>query len=141
MSEKMIKTGELSQNAGVNKESIRFYERKGLLRKPQRTSGGYRLYSQSDVKRVLFIKNAQTLGFSLKEIRELLDIADGNVVECGEVREIAQRKLDFVRGRISDLQKLETVLRELIRKCARSRQVNGCPIIESISGGIREHED
>jgi len=135
MSDQNIKTGDLSQQAGVNKETIRFYERRGLLHKPDRTPGGYRLYRKADVQRVIFIKNAQALGFSLKEIQELLSIADCTLVECDEVRAIASDKLQFVRNQIESLRNLESVLSKLVKRCARSGQVNDCPIIESISVG------
>ena len=140
MEEEQLKTGELSRRAGVNKETVRFYERKGLLRMPERTSAGYRVYNQRDAERVIFIKNAQKFGFSLSEIRELLDIADGEIIGCGEVRAIAENKLQFVRSQIDSLKRLERVLGTLIKQCSRATQIDGCPIIESIAKGEKPDE-
>lgn len=135
MSDAFLKTGDLSRKAGVNRETIRFYERKGLLRKPERSPGGYRQYGDADVQRVKFIKNAQTLGFNLKEISQLLVIADGSVIDPEDVRDITQEKLTFVRGKISALKQLESVLVALMKRCARSGEADVCPIIESIFDG------
>ncbi len=135
MSNEYIKTGELSREAGVNKETLRFYERKGLIKAPKRTDTGYRLFTQADIERVKFIKNAQKLGFSLNEISELLAIADGEVVRCDEVRKIAEEKLLYIREQIKSLYQLEQVLTELILQCKKADKINCCPIIESISKG------
>lgn len=135
MSNDGIKTGQLAHDAGVSKETLRFYERKKLLREPARTPAGYRVYNESDVLRVLFIKNAQSLGFSLNEVRELLAIADGEVVNCSEVRAIAEKKLRFIRDQIDSLKQLEGVLADLVKRCAKVATIRGCPIIESISKG------
>lgn len=141
MSNEYIKTGELSQEAGVNKETLRFYERKGLLEAPKRTEAGYRLFTQADVERVKFIKNAQKLGFSLNEIRELLAIADGEVVKCSEVRKIAEEKLLYIHDQIQSLYKLEQVLADLISQCKKADTISCCPIIESISKGETNDEN
>ena len=82
MNTDILKTSELAKKAGVNKETIRFYEKKGLLLKPIRTESGYRQYTSKDVERIIFIKNAKELGFALVEIKELLAIADGDIYKC-----------------------------------------------------------
>lgn len=89
-------SGELAAMAKVNKETLRFYERKQLLRLPERTEGGYRNYMVDDLRRVQFIKNAQMLGFSLEEIRELLAIADAEVIDKEDVRRIANDKVEKI---------------------------------------------
>lgn len=136
-----MNTGELARKAGLNKETIRFYEKKGLLPEPRRSSGGYRQFSQDDLERILFIKNAKGLGFSLTEIGELLSIADGEIIDCLEVRSIAEKKLDFVESRIKGLMELKKALFELINQCRKSSKITYCPIIESLSKEVRNDED
>ena len=96
-------TSKLARQSGVNLESIRFYERQGLLRKPARTAGGYRMFTHDDVRSVLFIKRAQELAFSLKEIKELLALRFAPGRRCSEFRARAQAKLDDIDGKLSDL--------------------------------------
>jgi Hg(II)-responsive transcriptional regulator len=138
---KTLHTSELARLAGVNRETIRFYERKGLLPEPERTSGGYRLYSSADLDRLLFIRNAQQLGFTLQEIKELLEIADGRISGCAEVKQLAQKKVDFINEQIKSLSKLRKVLNELIQQCSGSGSITDCPIIESLSQRRKQHED
>ncbi len=130
-----MKTGELASKAGVNKETIRFYENKGLLPNPLRTDSGYRLYENKDVERLIFIKNAKELGFALSEIKELLAIADGNVFKCCDVRIIAENKLEFIENQIQQLTKLKKTLSKLVITCKQSETISDCPIIESLSKG------
>jgi len=94
-------TSKLARQSGVNLESIRFYERQGLLRKPARSAGGYRMFTHDDVRSVLFIKRAQELAFSLKEIKELLALRFAPGRRCSEFRARAQAKLDDIDGRLS----------------------------------------
>ena len=96
--------GVLAEAAGVNVETIRFYQRKGLMQEPDRPLGGIRRYGEADMARVRFIKSAQRLGFSLDEIADLLKLEDGS--HCNEAREQAERKLIDVRARLSDLQRI-----------------------------------
>lgn len=135
MNTHVFRTGELANKAGVNKETIRFYEKKGLLADPVRTEAGYRQYSQEDLKRLVFIKNAKELGFSLSEIKELLAIADGDIYKCDDVRQIAESKLVHINNQMKHLNKLKTTLTKLVTECLRAKTINQCPIIESLSIG------
>lgn len=122
--------GVLAEAAGVNVETIRFYQRKCLMHEPDRPLGGIRRYGEPDLARVRFIKSAQRLGFSLDEIRDLLKLEDGS--HCTEAREQAERKLVEVRARLSDLQRIEGALQGLFERCcAASGQVQ-CPLIEAL---------
>lgn len=137
MNTQLVKAGDLARMARVNRETIRFYEKQGLLPKPERTPSGYRLYSKTDLDRLVFIKNAKQLGFSLSEIKELLALADGKITTCKEVREIAQAKLDLISNQIRNLTKLTKVLSKLVDQCSRSASIADCPIIETLSSNKR----
>ena len=122
--------GVLAEAAGVNVETIRFYQRKGLMQEPDRPLGGIRRYGKADLARVRFIKSAQRLGFSLDEIADLLKLEDGS--HCTEAREQAERKLADVRDRLADLRRIEVALQGLVvRCCATSGQVQ-CPLIAAL---------
>lgn len=122
--------GMLAQGAGVNVETIRFYQRKGLMDEPSRPEGGIRRYGEDDVARVRFIKAAQRLGFSLDEIAELLRLQDGT--HCDEASGLAQQKLEDVRRKLADLTRMEQALASLLRACrSRPRSVS-CPLIASL---------
>ena len=120
----------LAKAADVNVETIRFYQRKGLLTAPVRPLGGIRRYDSSDVSRVRFIKSAQRIGFKLDEIAQLLRLDDGT--HCTEAREIAEHKLTDVRLRLADLHNIESSLSDLIRRCKSSRGKLACPLIASL---------
>jgi len=137
MNTRVFRTGELANKAGVNKETIRFYEKQGLLSDPNRTDSGYRQYSQEDVERLVFIKNAKELGFALSEIKELLAIADGDIYRCCDVRQIAENKLEHINNQLKHLRKLKKTLRRLVTECQRATTIKNCPIIESLSKGIK----
>ncbi|MDR9095500.1 Hg(II)-responsive transcriptional regulator [Burkholderia multivorans] len=122
--------GAFAKAAGVNVETIRFYQRKGLLPEPDRPYGSIRRYGGADVARVKFVKSAQRLGFTLDEIAQLLMLDDGT--HCAEASEIAEHKLADVRRRMADLQRIEIVLTGLVDRCAASRGRVACPLIESL---------
>ena len=105
--------GALAQAAGIGVETIRFYERKGLLPEPPRTPAGYRQYPDDTVDRVKFIRRAQGLGFTLREVLELLDLRVNEVASCGPVEVQELEKLDQVAGKIEALRQMETALRRL----------------------------
>lgn len=122
--------GLLAQAAGVNVETIRFYQRKALLSEPPRPEGGIRRYGGEDVARVRFIKAAQRLGFSLDEVAGLLRLQDGT--HCSEARQLAQQKLADVRRKLADLARMEQALSALERACrARPRSI-ACPLIDAL---------
>jgi len=120
----------LAQEAGVNVETVRFYQRRGLLAEPDKPLGGIRRYAHADVARVLFIKAAQRIGFTLDEVAQLLKLDDGT--QCAEARAIAERKLADVRERLTDLQRIEAALTHLVGRCSASRGQIRCPLIDSL---------
>lgn len=122
--------GAFAAAGGVNVETIRFYQRKGLLAEPDKPYGGIRRYSEADVVRVRFIKSAQRLGFSLGEIAELLALDDGT--HCDAARVLAEHKLKDVRAKLADLRRIESVLARLVRDCCASQGTVSCPMIVSL---------
>lgn len=122
--------GTLANAAGVNVETIRFYQRKGLMQEPDRALGGIRRYGETDLARVRFIKSAQRLGFSLNEIVELLQLEDGT--HCTEARVQAERKLADVRAKLADLTRIEAALADLIARCCAARGRVRCPMIAAL---------
>ncbi len=122
--------GVLAETAGVNVETIRFYQRKGLMQEPDRPLGGIRRYGESDLARVRFIKSAQRLGFSLDEVGDLLKLEDGT--HCTEAREQAEHKLADVRARLADLQRIEGALQGLVERCCATRGQVKCPLIATL---------
>ena len=122
--------GVLAETAGVNVETIRFYQRKGLMQKPDRPLGGIRRYGEADQARVRFIKSAQRIGFSLDEVAQLLQLEDGT--GCGQAREIATHRLLDVRQRLTDLQRIEAALSALVARCADARGRVACPLIAAL---------
>jgi len=125
-----LSIGAFAAAAGVNVETVRFYQRKGLLNEPAKPAGSIRRYGQADVARVRFVKAAQRLGFTLDEVAGLLLLDDG--AQCGEARELAQRKLGAVREKLSDLRKIEAVLARLVRDCGSARGKVSCPLIAEL---------
>lgn len=128
---KTLSIGELAAETDVNIETIRFYEKKGILPQPVRSESGRRLYDQADVKRLNFIHRCRGLGFSLKEIMSLLSLVDGGDYTCKQVHEIAALHVRDIRKKILSLQKMESVLDDLIEHCSRG-DVSECPIIDSL---------
>ena len=122
--------GTLAQRAGVNVETIRYYQRRGLLPEPAKPLGGIRNYAPEHVQRLRFIKRAQQLGFNLEEVGDLLSLEDG--LHCHEVEEIAGQKLAVVRERIAQLKTIESALATLIRKCDSNKRKLRCPIISAL---------
>ena len=124
--------GTLAATAQVNVETIRFYQRKGLMHEPGRPQGGVRRYGAADLGRVRFIKSAQRLGFSLDEVAQLLALEDG--AHCVEAREQAEHKLLDVRAKLADLLRIETALVALVDQCAAARGKIRCPLIATLQG-------
>jgi MerR family mercuric resistance operon transcriptional regulator len=122
--------GVLAEAAGVNVETIRFYQRKGLMQEPERPLGSIRRYSGADFARVRFIKSAQRLGFSLDEVQDLLKLEDGS--HCTETREQAERKLADVRAKLAELHRIEAVLQDLVQRCCAASGEVRCPMIAAL---------
>lgn len=123
--------GQLARQAGVNVETIRYYQRISLIEKPQKPLQGYRRYPAASIARIHFIKRAQELGFTLNEINELLSLNDG---DCNEVRVMAEHKRGVIQQRVNDLQAMQTELEKLIRSCRQNLDgQNRCAIIETLA--------
>ena len=126
--------GALAKKAGMNIETIRYYEKMNLLPKPRRKQDSkYRIYDDNDLKRLLFIKRSKELGFTLKEIKELLNLRIESTATCGDVKHLAEHKLKDIEKRISDLQDIKSVLIKLINRCiCEEVSTDECPILEVI---------
>ena len=128
-----IQIGELSRRTGCNIVTIRYYEQIALLPAPARSAGRYRVYDTADVRRLAFIRRSRELGFTLDEVRTLLSLSAGDGQDtCANVREVAERHLADVRAKIGDIQAMEHVLADAVRRCAAG-EVPGCPIIDALS--------
>lgn len=128
-----LSIGVLARQADVGVETIRYYQRQGLVRAPKKPHGQIRRYDQQDVHRIRFIKSAQRLGFSLKEISELLRLADG--AHCAEASRMAERKLHDVRQKLADLTHMEAVLNHLVSACHDPDKRVSCPLIMALESG------
>jgi Hg(II)-responsive transcriptional regulator len=128
--DRQLTRGELAKRGGVNIETIRYYERLGLLPKPPRSAAGYRLFSADDARRVHFIKRAQELGFSLKEIEELLALQNAPHTTRADVRKRAEAKIADIDEKLRDLQAMKESLEQLTATCSGRGPVCGCPILE-----------
>jgi MerR family mercuric resistance operon transcriptional regulator len=139
--EKLLTIGQLAKTAGVNVETIRFYQRKRLMPEPHRPLGGIRRYGQPDLARVKFIKSAQRLGFSLAEIGQLLLLDHG--MQCSAAAQVASRHMVDVRARLRDLSRIEAALSELLKRCAHHRGKVVCPLIAALhaNAGCRQVTD
>ena len=133
MKENALTSGRLAVRAGVKRETIRFYERQGLLPEPMRTASGYRIYETSALQQLVFIRRAKALGFSLQEISELLALANGSLTNCRDVRRVAERRLAVVEQQLKDLMRLQNSLRQVIGKCKTGRRPGKCPIVEQLT--------
>ncbi len=130
----------LAHAAGVHIETVRFYEREGLLPKPERSSGGHRLYSEDDAERLKFIQRAKDVGFTLKEISELLFLRESDIATCGDVSEVAGRKLAEIEAKLSLLEHMRDHLKELITHCpGGSAAVDRCNILQDLEGKLDCH--
>lgn len=126
---KEMTIGVLARAAGVNSETIRYYQRRGLIATPRKPPGGVRRYNTNTLAQLRFIKRAQQLGFTLREITDLLKLGEGS---CAATRTLAERKRADIGARIQDLQAMRATLEKLIRSC-RADMRPACPIIESLS--------
>ena len=124
--------GALSKRTGVNIETIRYYERIGVMPAPLRTEGGQRVYDDDHIKRLSFIRRCRALGFSLDDIRALLKLVDGGDHTCGEVHDMTVTHIADIRAKITDLKRMEQVLKDMAARCAGG-DVPDCPILEALS--------
>ncbi len=126
---------DLSRATGCNLETIRYYEKVGVLPDPPRSARGYRVYDQSHVSRLGFVMRARDLGFTLEEVRSLLSLVDGGVQTCAGVQAVASNHLDNIRKKIADLRRIETVLADTVAKCS-GRDVPDCAVVDALSDGL-----
>ena len=132
-SESSLTRGDLARATGCNIETIRYYEKTGLLPDPPRSTAGYRIYSAAHATRLRFILRARKLGFSMEDIRGLMGLDDGAAPTCAEVKERTERHLADVRAKISDLRRIESVLAATASRCSGA-EVPNCPVLDAISG-------
>ena len=127
-----LKIGQVAERGGVNLQTIRYYEREGLLPEPPRLQSGYRMFPDATVRRVHFIKRAQELGFTLAEIKELLALRIDGKRNRSEVRTLAEAKISDIEQKIRTLERMKRALSELTERCAGCGPSSECPILESI---------
>lgn len=130
---KPLTRGQVAASSGLDTETVRFYERQGLIDDPPRSEAGYRQYSDADVSRLLFIKRAKELGFSLKEVAELLALQEKPDASRADVRKQAEAKLADIEARIRDLTSMKTALSQLTRACDGRGTLEGCPIMAALN--------
>lgn len=129
-----VPIGELSRLTGCNIETIRYYEKIGVVVPPVRTEGGHRIYGADHVQRLSFVRRARELGFTLDAVRALLRLAMGGQGACAEARGVAAAHLAEVRAKLADLQAMEQVLAEAVCRC-EAGETSGCPLISTLSSG------
>jgi len=146
----LARIGRVAQETGLSIDTIRFYEKQGLLKRSPRTEGGFRLFGISDIETLKFVRKAQELGFSLNEIRELLILRADHVPACSHVKELLEQKLTAVGQKITELQGLERGLKHALQKCKRELKTAAagheecCPVIDEINRAARsnsQHEN
>lgn len=130
----MLKIGEVARTTGLSVEAIRYYERLGLIDAAPRTPAGYRQFEPNVERRLRFVRRAQALGFSLNEVRELLELHLSPDSPASEVREKAESKLSEVEAKLSDLRRMRRALRNLTRSCCGEGSTSDCPILDSLEG-------
>ncbi len=128
---KALSIGKLARQSGVGVDTVRYYEREGLLPEAPRSGSGYRQYSAGDIDRLRFIRRAKTLGFSLGEIAELLSLNQARGSRA-PVKKLAERRLAELNQKLQELTAIRDALATLVRRCSGSGSLNGCPIIEGV---------
>lgn len=136
-----LKIGELSKTAGLPVETIRYYEKIGLMPAPERNASGYRQYRSDHRDRLLFIKRCRNLDMTQDEIRELIQLANQPEADCSEVDALLARHLNHVRERLAELARLEKTLERLQKACSRGRSVSECGILDGLNSEIGQLED
>ncbi|OFV94895.1 MAG: hypothetical protein A3F68_01705 [Acidobacteria bacterium RIFCSPLOWO2_12_FULL_54_10] len=131
---KQFSIGEVARYGGVGVETIRFYEREGLIAEPPRKESGYRQYTQETVVRLRFIQRAKDLGFSLREIKELLSLRIEPLTDCADIQERAEAKVRDIEGKIQTLQRMKKALANLVASCPGRVPASDCPILDALEG-------
>lgn len=132
----MVRIGEVAKESQVSVEAIRFYEREGLIMTPRRSASGYRQYSESVIRQIQFIQHAKKLGFSLKEISELIKLKDTRNARCASVKSTAKARIAGIQQKIDDLEQMKSELQPLLDQCKSSEPISACPILNSINDDI-----
>lgn len=132
MKEDIFTIGKVANASGIGIETVRYYEREGLIPKPPRRDSGYRQYPAATIDRVLFIKRAKNLGFTLTEIKELLNLKMGPKATCADVKRKADEKIKEVEAKITDLKRIKKALNQLTNQCRSKGPVTECPILENL---------
>ena len=129
-----LTVSKLAQAAGVGVETIRFYQKRGLVAEPQRRGTGYRVYDEDAVDRIRFIKNAQSLGFTLNEISELLRLEQDTRSQCADLQERADDKITLIENKIAELSRMREELLRLSNSCANNKPLSECRLMNCLSG-------
>ncbi len=132
-----MKIGQLAQRAEVNIDTVRYYEREGLLPKPERLSSGYRIYGEGDVKRLRFVRRAKALGFTLPEIRELLELSSSRDDDMAAMKSAALDKIVDIKARIAELERMRVALEGLTESCPGHGALDQCPILNALSEDVQ----
>lgn len=135
MERETLRIGEVAAQAGVNVQTLRYYERRGLLEKPARRASGYRGYSPDAVQLICFIKRAQELGFTLAEVEDLLRLRGDQETACSEVRTAAEAKIEDIEQKVRHLRAMKRALVALVASCATEGSPRHCPILEALDDG------
>lgn len=136
-----FKIGQLAAAAGVGRDTIRYYERNGLLPAPDRTAAGYRLYGDVDLDRLNFIRSAQELGFTLEQARQLLTLTVSDTATAAAVLEITLAKINEAEGRLERLSQIRDILRDLAQECPGEAPASECPILVYLAAKRRPYQD
>jgi len=129
----LLSIGKVAKRAAVSVETIRFYERKGLLVEPERKASGYRQFSENDIRKLVFIQHAKNLGFSLNEIKELLSLQTDSHSTSREIKDMAEQKLHDIEEKIEMLQRMRKTLKHLVDKCPGHGPTSECPILDALA--------
>lgn len=135
-----LRTGEVAGQAGVNIQTLRYYERRGLLQVPERRASGYRQYPPDVVRLIRFIKRAQELGFTLTEIEELLRLRNDQESSCSQMRIAAESKIEHIEEKIRHLRAIKRALGALVASCATEGSTRHCPVIEALEHGRKRRQ-
>lgn len=138
MDTEKLKTGEVAAKAGVNVQTLRYYERRGLLKEPERRPSGFREYKPDAVRLVRFIKRAQELGFTLTEIEELLRFREDRRSRCPDVRAAAEAKIEDIERKVENLRAMKRALAVLVSSCSTEGSTRECPILEALDDNRKE---
>ncbi len=133
ISPNLLSIGQVAKSTGLSVDAVRFYERKQLINEPPRSKSGYRQYSFDAIRKIIFIKRAQECGFTLNEIKDLLNLRESDDACCADIKARVQEKISSIRMKISELEKFQEVLEELNNICSGKGPINDCPILDALN--------